>query len=301
MSELLNTEDIVPSEKDFKNLDLVGVYLSEIGGYDQLTDEDEKRLSEIIMRTGADLNNEEFVNARNELVLHSLKLVVYFAKKYYNAKFHLDDLIQVGNVGLIKAASNFDYTKAKFSTHASYYIIASITEYFNNYNSSYYLPRRLSNTVYVISKLKKYYECYNYTEEELKKIIMEEKNLTEEEYDEAEVAKYTIYPIPLNNGYADDGGTEGDRELIDTIGTNQVEEEINSILIDDLFKDTLPKILTDVEYEIITKRFGICGNEEKTLLEIGKEFGISQESVRRKESRILYKLSKLLQDFRYLS
>ena len=124
---------------------------------------------------------------------------------------------------------------------------------------------------------------------------MRDLGMTEKEFKEVENILPSLMPMSLDAEVPDDekGGT-----FLDTYGEYYVDEEINSILLAECIQERLKECLTEDELKIINSRFGLNGSEEKSLLALGKEFGITQETIRQRTAKILYKLGHFMEDLK---
>ena len=277
------------------NTDTKTLYFSKIGPFDALTAEQEKALSEIILKNKDNPESKEFIEARNTLVEHNLKLVPYIAKRYYRNSTQFADIIQSGNMGLMYAASNYDYHFAKFSTHASYSIKSYIHDYLRKNAMILSVPQRLASKVFVADKNGRQYEGQGYSNAEIRTMLMKDLEMTEKEFKEVESILPSLTPLSLDAEVFD-----GDRgsTFLGVHGEYYVDEEINSILLAECIQERLKECLTEDELKIINSRFGLNGSEEKSLLVLGKEFGITQEAIRQRTAKILYKLRHFMEDLK---
>lgn len=286
--ELSKVEEDTEDEDDEKKLvyapslsgseDPVHLYLKEIGNYPLLTIEEEVSLSKRIE------NGDE--EAKNILAESNLRLVVSIAKKYVGRGLSFLDLIQEGNLGLIKAVEKFDYTKGfKFSTYATWWIRQAITRSIADQSRTIRIPVHMSeiiNRTYRASRSLLQTLGREPTEQEL----AEEVNLPIEKV--REVLKISSDPVSLDTPI----GEEDDSHLGDFIKDEAVmgPEEAASYSI---LKDQIAKLLdtlTEREQRVLILRFGLSDGRTRTLEEVGKEFNVTRERIRQIEAKALRKL-----------
>ncbi len=273
--------------------DPVKLYLKEIGKYPLLTAAEEVSLAKRV---------EEGDRAAEQLLAESnLRLVVSIAKKYIGRGMSFLDLIQEGNLGLMKAVEKFDYKKGyKFSTYATWWIRQAITRAISDQSRTIRIPVHMSE---VINK------TYRVSRNLLQELGREPK---EEEIAEAmdvsvekvrEVLKISSDPISLDTPI----GEEDDSHLGDFIRDDSVmgpeEAASYSALQEQLSK--LLDTLTDREKRVLILRFGLEDGRTRTLEEVGKEFSVTRERIRQIEAKALRKLrhpsrAKLLRGYEVL-
>jgi len=237
---------------------------------------------------------------KNIFILYNLKLVIKISKNYKNEFLDFFDLVQEGNLGLIKAIEKFDYSKGfKFSTYASWWIKQQIKRTINEKTNTIKIPVHLLDLRKKINKFKLSY-LSSHGKEPSEKTILKEFNITKEKY-------LTISEINMTKSIYTPINKEQDSKetLLDTIIDKKVNtEEINSRNnIKNDIKKILKEQLSEKEYIVIKQRFGLNDdNSEYTLEEISKPLGISKERVRQIENSALKKLRHpkiglLLQEF----
>ena len=279
--DLLHTITLrnVKNNYDATGLDALNDYFADISKYRTLSDDEE--VIEMAKIKAGDLE------AKENFICCNLKLVVYVARKYQNFGLPLLDLIQEGNIGLIKAIEKFDPNKKyKFSTYAYWWIRQSVTRAISDKGRNIRIPVHLHE---LFSNYRKTYkeleQKFNRkpTTAELAEIL----GVTEEKIDQLEVIAEDT--ISLNQSI----GEEEDTELGDIIASNERaidEEVISKQLAQDLRQAFIDCGLSDKEINIIKLRFGLDDGIERTLEEIGTYYGITRERVRQIESKILRKL-----------
>lgn len=270
-------EGVVYSERD--GVDAVQEYLRGLNGGKLLTKEEEHALGQRIK------NGDE--DALNEMVCANLRLVVSIAKKYQGRGLDLLDLIQEGNLGLIKAAERFDYDMGyKFSTYGTWWIKQSIQRAITNKSRIVRLPSHIADE---LSKLNRAKNRLTKTlgREASKQELMEETGVSSEMFDILE--KYTSAPVSLDTVISDEDDTPLGASVADpNVGDfsdnafhNELRERINELL----------KSIPEREAEIIKMRHGInAEGKEYTLEEIGYKLGITRERVRQLEARAMKRL-----------
>ena len=283
-------EMIVDNSSDTTVTSSVKMYLREIGQYDLLSREEEVRLAE------AAANGSQ--EAKNDLVNHNLRLVVSIAKHYMGHGLTLLDLIQEGNIGLIKAVDKYDVTKGfKFSTYATYWIKQSISRAVMDQTRNIRIP---VHTIELISNIKKVKYNFQQThgrepkDAEIAAILgIEVKKIKEAN---SWMKDTTSLDIVIGE---DEDATIGSFIEDESVISSFVEVEENDCVT--AVKNILDT-LNDREKMIITRRFGIGLERAETLDEIGKELGLSRERIRQIEAAALRKLrnprrANLLKEF----
>ncbi len=284
--------------------DSVRLYLQEIGETDLLTMAEEVWLAKRMergklaeahlveiglaaeMRVTYEADRLDGEAARAHLIQANLRLVVSVAKKYVGRGLSFLDLIQEGNIGLMKATDKFDYTRGfKFSTYATWWIRQAITRAISDQSRTIRLPVHVGET---INRVKK-------TGHRLQQIL--EREPTQEEIARAmdvpddkvrQVLDVSRHPISLEAPV----GQDGDAFLGDFIEDETMPQPIelaSQELLKSQISDALSK-LTERERKIIVLRFGLEDGRFRTLEEVGREFGITRERIRQIEAKALRKL-----------
>ncbi|MGB9822089.1 sigma-70 family RNA polymerase sigma factor [Thermodesulfovibrio sp.] len=230
----------------------------------------------------------EFTEAKNKMIESNLKLVVSVAKKYTGRGLSFEDLIQEGNIGLIKAIDKFEYKKGfKFSTYATWWIRQSLSRALADHSKTIRIPVHVIDSICKINKV--YRELYQNLENE-PDIYEISSNLNLSSDKIAELLAITKEPISIDISFRDDDSQLKDF-IEDVNSPNPYEEALNNdlrYLIEKVFS-----ILSEREKEVLMKRFGINTEKPKSLEEVGKEFSVSRERVRQIEMRAMRKLKRL--------
>ena len=275
--DLSVTEDLSSSAAVMSD-DPVKLYLKEIGGYPLLTIDEEIALAKRIEE-----GDEE---AKKCLAESNLRLVVSIAKRYVGRGLSFLDLIQEGNLGLIKAVDKFDYTKGyKFSTYATWWIRQAITRSIADQSRTIRIPVHMSeviNKTYRVSRTLLQELGREPTEQELTEAM----NLPIEKV--REILKVSADPISLDTPI----GEEDDSHLGDFIKDDTIvgpeDAAAYSVLQDQISK--LLDTLTEREQRVLILRFGLKDGRTRTLEEVGKEFNVTRERIRQIEAKALRKL-----------
>jgi RNA polymerase primary sigma factor len=260
--------------------DIQARYLSEIGKYDLLTPEEEQSLGKRIS------DGDE--GAKKQLILANLRLVVTIAKRYTGHGPSLMDLVEEGNIGLIKAAGKFDYSMGfRFSTYASWWIKQSITRGIANQSRTIRIP------VHIYQLINRYIRT-----EELKGLKPVNDQEMAKELD-VSVKKIKLVKSLINGIRAEEPLMSA--EALQKLSADahypkpQSPEEIVSLQVENQFiTDLIDRHLSEREQEILRIRFGLDGSEPVTLAAAGKTMGVSRERIRQIEKRALKKLNIML-------
>jgi RNA polymerase primary sigma factor len=270
--------------------DPVRMYLKEIGRVDLLSGEEEISLAERIEE-----GDEE---AKRRLAEANLRLVVSIAKRYVGRGMLFLDLIQEGNMGLIKAVEKFDYRKGfKFSTYATWWIRQAITRAIADQARTIRIPVHMVETINKLIRVQRQL-LQDLGREPSPEEIAEDMDLTPDKV--REILKIAQEPVSLETPI----GEEDDSHLGDFIedqdATSPSEHAAYELLKEQL-EDVLDT-LTDREENVLRLRFGLDDGRTRTLEEVGKVFGVTRERIRQIEAKALRKLrhpsrSKRLKDF----
>lgn len=258
--------------------DPVRLYLKEIGKVPLLTNDREKVLAERMMA------GEE--SAKTELVEANLRLVVSIAKRYVGRGMYFLDLIQEGNLGLMKAVEKFDYTKGyKFSTYATWWIRQAITRAIADQARTIRIPVHMVETIHKVSRYSRQL-LQEQGREPTADEIGEKMGMSAEKV--REIMKIAQDPVSLETPI----GEEEDSHLGDFIPDDDTpspaEATSTNILREELERQL--HTLTPREEHVIKLRFGLYDGRTRTLEEVGKEFDITRERIRQIEAKALRKL-----------
>ena len=299
-----NLEDISEIEKDIlfddlKDIDFVEdlnvddpvkMFLKEIGKIKLLTYDEENELSERMIK-----GDEK---AKKQLIECNLRLVVSIAKRYIGRGMHLLDLIQEGNLGLIKAVEKFDQTRGyKFSTYATWWIRQAITRAIADQARTIRIPVHMVETINKLMRTSRHLLQVlgrDPTPEE----IAEELEMPVEKV--REVLKVAQEPISLETPVGEEEESSLGNFIPDEDAPSPSEQAADSLLKEHLEEQLAT--LTDREAKVLRLRFGLYDGRMKTLEEVGKEFNVTRERIRQIEAKALRKLrhptrSKKLKDF----
>ena len=273
--------------------DSVKMYLKAIGAYALIDADREIVLAKKILEGDED--------AKNELINANLRLVVNIAKHYVGRGMLFLDLIQEGNLGLMKAVDKFDYTKGfKFSTYATWWIRQAITRAIADQARTIRIPVHMVETINKMTRIQR-------------QLIQElGREPTAEEISDAmggelppkrirEIQRIALEPVSLETPI----GEEDDSHLGDFIEDKESESPVE-FTTRQLLKEELYSILTELsdrEERVIRLRYGLDDNRPRTLEEVGKEFGVTRERIRQIEAKAIKKLrhptrSKRLGDYK---
>ena len=258
--------------------DPVRMYLKEIGKVPLLTPEREKMLAERMAAGDED--------AKNELVEANLRLVVSIAKRYVGKGMFFLDLIQEGNLGLMKAVDKFDYTKGyKFSTYATWWIRQAITRAIADQARTIRIPVHMVETIHKVSRYQRQM-LQELGREATPAEIGEKMGLSADRV--REIMKISLDPVSLETPI----GEEEDSHLGDFIpdeDTPAPAEAASANILREVIEREL-NTLTPREAHVIKLRFGLYDGRTRTLEEVGKEFDITRERIRQIEAKALRKL-----------
>lgn len=276
--------------KDLTINDPVRMYLKEIGQVKLLTIEEELDLADRIVA------GDE--TAKSTLAEANLRLVVSIAKRYVGRGMHLLDLIQEGNIGLMKAVEKFDVTKGfKFSTYATWWIRQAITRAIADQARTIRVPVHMVETINKLARIQRQLTLElnrEPTEEEL----AEKMELTVEKI--RDIYKISQEPVSLETPI----GEEDDSHLGDFI-KDEKNMSPEDYATNELLKDEISEVLltlTEREEKVIRLRFGLEDGKSRTLEEVGQMFGVTRERIRQIEAKALRKLkhpsrSRKLKDY----
>lgn len=284
ISEDEDEEEFAEEKDNAAAFDLIGVddpvrmYLKEIGKVDLLTADDEKELAQRMQ--------EGDLDARDHLCEANLRLVVSIAKRYVGRGMSFLDLIQEGNLGLLKAVEKFDYTKGfKFSTYATWWIRQAITRAIADQARTIRIPVHMVETINKLVRAQRslLQELGREPEvDELAKVL----ELKEDKV--REIMKISQEPVSLEKPI----GEEEDSHLGDFIPDDDAPSPEHQTAFS-LLKEQLNEVLSTLtprEEKVLRLRFGLDDGRTRTLEEVGKEFDVTRERIRQIEAKALRKL-----------
>ena len=284
-------------EEEYENAKLddpVRMYLKEIGKIPLLTPEEEFEVAKDLVSEDEKARDA----ARKRMSEANLRLVVSIAKRYVGRGMQLLDLIQEGNLGLMKAVEKFDYTKGyKFSTYATWWIRQSITRAIADQARTIRIPVHMVETINKVLRTS-HSMVQSLGREPTTQEIAAELHMDVQKVEE--ILKIAQEPVSLETPI----GEEDDSHLGDFIQddeASQPAEEASYTLLREQLEEVL-KTLTPREEEVLRMRFGLIDGKPHTLEEVGKKFDVTRERIRQIESKALRKLrhpsrSKKLRDF----
>ena len=291
--QLVEEEKLVDTEELSESMsvnDPVRMYLKEIGKIPLLTVEEEQ----VMAQKMADGDEE----AHNKMVEANLRLVVSIAKRYVGRGLPLLDLIQEGNLGLIKAVGKFDYTKGyKFSTYATWWIRQSISRAIADHARTIRIPVHMVETINRVSRAS-HELVQELGRDPSSDEIAGKLGLPVEKVEE--IMRVSQDPISLETPI----GEEDDSHLGDFIQDEDASEPADAAsyaMLREQLADVL-KTLTPREEKVLCLRYGLTDGKMHTLEEVGEEFDVTRERIRQIEAKALRKLrhpsrSKILKDF----
>lgn len=288
-SEVEKDIEVMATLQKVQITDPVRMYLKEIGRVPLLTAEEERELAKRVERSDQ--------KAKNRLISSNLRLVVSIAKKYVGRGLTLLDLIEEGNIGLMRAVEKFDWRKGyKFSTYATWWIRQAITRAIADQARTIRIP------VHMVETINRFIRVSRVLMQELGRepIPEEVAKVMEIEPDKVrEIIKVSQQPTSLEAPV----GEEKDSTLGDFIPDEEIRPEDQASV--ELLKSHLSEVLdtiNDREKKVLKLRFGLDDGRQRTLEEVGREFGVTRERIRQIEAKALRKLrhptrSKKLRDY----
>ena len=286
--DIVIDDDDVPTDADIEEStddanvvdDSVKMYLKEIGKIELLKADEEREIAQRMAEGDED--------AKETLINSNLRLVVSIAKKYMNRGLSLLDLIQEGNIGLIKAVDKFDYTKGfKFSTYATWWIRQAITRAIADQARTIRIPVHMVETINKLTRVQRQL-VQDLGREPTTEELAEAMNMEPAKI--REIQKISQDPIAIDKPV----GEEEDSHLVDFISNDELaspdEEVARNLLKEDLIKAL--NTLTDRERKVIELRFGLKDGVPMTLEQVGKKLGVTRERIRQIEAKAIRKLSR---------
>lgn len=280
-------ESIPPRREDAagvqRTLDATQLYLSEIGFSPLLTADEEKFFARKALKGDA--------SARKRMIESNLRLVVKISRRYLNRGLSLLDLIEEGNLGLIRAVEKFDPERGfRFSTYATWWIRQTIERAIMNQTRTIRLP------IHVVKELNIYLRAARELTQKLDHEPSAEEIAALVDRPVEDVKRMlglnervTSVDVPL--------GPDSDRSLLDTIADHQVSDPAELLQDEDMRASIAEWLeeLTEKQREVISRRFGLAGYEGATLEEVGREIGLTRERVRQIQVEALRRLREILE------
>lgn len=263
--------------------DATRIYLKQIGFSPLLTAEDEIRIGRLVVQGDED--------ARQQMIESNLRLVVKIARRYLNRGLPLLDLIEEGNLGLIRAVEKFDPERGfRFSTYATWWIRQTIERALMNQTRTIRLP------VHVLKEINVYYRAARELTQQLDHEPTPGEIASKLDLPLEDVKKMldltenvTSFDTPFDN--------DPDRSLMEAVPDEKASDPADVLQADvvDKYIDEWLNSLTDKQREVIERRFGLRGRDTQTLEDVGKEVGVTRERVRQIQVEALQKLRGLLE------
>ena len=272
-----DTEEVV--ENDVMTDNSIKMYMREMGKIDMLSADEEHHLASLIAQGDK--------NARNQLVEANLRLVCSLAKHYQGCGLTYQDLIQEGNIGLIKAAEKFDVEKGfRFSTYATWWIKQAISRAIADQARTIRVPVHMAENINKVKKIERQLLAelqHEPTNAEIAKAM----KMSEDQIAEIKSYMTDTTSLDIQVGDDDDGTTIGSF-VEDTHFVNPADAYVKAA--NGEMVDMVLSTLSDREANIIRMRFGIGRDRAMTLEEVGKEFSLTRERIRQIEAKALRKL-----------
>lgn len=272
-----DTEEVV--ENDVMTDNSIKMYMREMGKIDMLSADEEHHLASLVAQGDK--------NARNQLVEANLRLVCSLAKHYQGCGLTYQDLIQEGNIGLIKAAEKFDVEKGfRFSTYATWWIKQAISRAIADQARTIRVPVHMAENINKVKKIERQLLAelqHEPTNAEIAKAM----KMSEDQIAEIKSYMTDTTSLDIQVGDDDDGTTIGSF-VEDTHFVNPADAYVKAV--NGEMVDMVLSTLSDREANIIRMRFGIGRDRAMTLEEVGKEFSLTRERIRQIEAKALRKL-----------
>ena len=278
------------ADTSYKAMDATQLYLNEIGFSPLLSAEEEVHYARLA-RKGDEMG-------RRRMIESNLRLVVKISRRYVNRGLSLLDLIEEGNLGLIRAVEKFDYTKGyKFSTYATWWIRQAITRAMADQARTIRIPVHMVEVINKLGRIQREL-LQDLGREPTPEELAKEMDITPEKV--LEIQQYAREPISLDQTIGD----EGDSQLGDFIEDSEAVVAVDAVsftLLQDQLQSVL-ETLSEREAGVVRLRFGLTDGQPRTLDEIGQVYGVTRERIRQIESKTMSKLrhpsrSQVLRDY----
>lgn len=270
-------------EPDYRELDSTGIYLSEIGYYPLLNHQQEIQLAKGVIQGDRD--------CRARMIESNLRLVVTIAKRYVNRGLSLLDLIEEGNLGLIRAVEKFNPELGyRFSTYATWWIKQSVERGIMNCVRTVRLPIHVTRELYSFHNARQKLHNLFQRSPTVKELAAHMKK------PEKKIRK--LMSVNLNTGFGEKAlQPEDAHQLLENLSAPRLSEPENVLETDNMKEglDSWLDQLSGKQSEIVARRFGLRGYESGTLEEVGVEVGLTRERVRQIQMEALTKLRKLIE------
>ena len=274
-----DTEKIMETASDVMTENSMKLYMREMGKIDMLSADEEHRLAVLVANGDQD--------ARNQLVEANLRLVCSLAKHYQGCGLTYQDLIQEGNIGLIKAAEKFDVEKGfRFSTYATWWIKQAISRAIADQARTIRVPVHMAENINKVKKIERQLLA-EFQHEPTNAEIAKAMKMSEDQIAEIKSYMTDTTSLDIQVGDDDDGTTIGSF-VEDTHFVNPADAYVKAA--NGEMVDMVLSTLSDREANIIRMRFGIGRDRAMTLEEVGKEFSLTRERIRQIEAKALRKL-----------
>ncbi|EWH08673.1 sigma S (sigma 38) factor of RNA polymerase, major sigma factor during stationary phase [Catenovulum agarivorans DS-2] len=277
-----STDDVITSEDLNKNLDATQLYLGEIGFSPLLTAEEEVYFARKALR-GCEAS-------RKRMIESNLRLVVKIARRYNNRGLALLDLIEEGNLGLIRAVEKFDPERGfRFSTYATWWIRQTIERAIMNQTRTIRLP------IHVVKELNVYLRTARELAQQLDHEPTAEEIASKLDKPVSEVSKMLRLNEKISSVDTPMGG-DSDKGLLDILSDDRYEGPEETIQDNDIKSNIVHWLeeLNPKQREVLARRFGLLGYEASTLEDVGKEIGLTRERVRQIQVEALRRLKDIL-------
>jgi RNA polymerase primary sigma factor len=282
------SETRTPSMRRSGQIDTVRYYMNEIGQFPLMSPEEEKETAALVAKGDK--------AAKEKMISSNLRLVVSIARKYLNRGLAIQDLIQEGNMGLMRAVEKFDYTKGfRFSTYATWWIRQSIVRAISDQSRDIRLPVHMTEQINRVKKVSRQLSQENGREPTPEEIAKKIPGMTADRI--MEIQKIAMDPVSMDQ-QSGNSEEDSDSTLSDFVKDDRAVDPM-AFAEKEYRRDMIQKMLGELpprEEQILRMRFGLDGSgKTKTLEEVGKQFGVTRERVRQIEAKALRRLHHAMQ------